>query len=613
MFRFSSLPLPWRLAFLVSCITFVSLLALASSLLWQSTSLVKTDAEEAARVLAYAEASSAEAILDDAMGIARYLSQFLQVAKKSDSGFEIGRDSVNAILKCMLEDHPEILGIYTCWEPNAFDGADRIFANKPGHDASGRFIPYWNRASGKVAVEPLVDYDKLGAGDYYLLPKKTGMETLINPYSYPVAGKEILMTSLVVPIKDANGKFLGIAGVDVELAALQKKLSSVTPYGTGYVELCSNNGLTVFHKNPSNIMKDMAQTERKKQTKEKIARGESDEFESFSQADQTKVFQIYAPVRVGGTSSPWSLGVIIPSKSIMAKVHSMLWMAVGIAGICIAVAIAISFFAAKKLISPVEAMIEHLSEAVDFTSGAAAQISDTSRQLAENSSNDAATLEESSSALEEISSMTETSEENSKHANATTVQARQLVEQGTGEMRKMSEAMDEVKTSSIEISKIIKTIDEIAFQTNILALNAAVEAARAGEAGAGFAVVADEVRNLAQRSAAASRETSEKIENSSKKTDQGVETSKSVEAVFAQIAEKTKLVDGLVAEITSASSDQKHGITQVAKSVSAMNETTQNAAASAEELASTAAELGSQTKTLQQVVADLVLFVRGVR
>ena len=155
-------------------------------------------------------------------------------------------------------------------------------------------------------------------------------------------------------------------------------------------------------------------------------------------------------------------------------------------------------------------------------SAAAGQVSSASQSLAEGASEQAASLEETSSSLEEMSSMTKRNAENAQKANELAKQARAAADTGVGDMQAMNAAMDAIKASSDDIAKIIKTIDEIAFQTNILALNAAVEAARAGEAGMGFAVVADEVRNLAQRSAQAAKETAAKIEGAVSKTAQGV-------------------------------------------------------------------------------------------
>ena len=186
--------------------------------------------------------------------------------------------------------------------------------------------------------------------------------------------------------------------------------------------------------------------------------------------------------------------------------------------------------------------------------------------------------------MEELSSMTKSNADNAREAKELANHARRA-DVGTTEIQNMNRSMDDIKQASNNIAKIIKSIDEIAFQTNILALNAAVEAARAGEAGLGFAVVADEVRSLAQRSAKAAHETAEKIQDSITKSDRGVQISLQVSKSFEEINDKIRKVDDLVASIASASNEQSEGIRQVSTAVSEMDKVTQSNAASAEESA----------------------------
>jgi methyl-accepting chemotaxis protein len=176
-------------------------------------------------------------------------------------------------------------------------------------------------------------------------------------------------------------------------------------------------------------------------------------------------------------------------------------------------------------------------------------------------------------------------------------------------MQSMTGAMNDIKTSSDDIAKIIKTIDEIACQTNILALNAAVEAARAGEAGMGFAVVAEEVRALAHRSAQAAHETADKIEGAITKTAQGVEISQKVASSLTEIVQKVRQVDELVAEVSTASREQSQGVTQITTAVARMDKIVQTNAAGAEESAGAAQEHDVQSHALQKAVGDLLQLV----
>jgi methyl-accepting chemotaxis protein len=207
--------------------------------------------------------------------------------------------------------------------------------------------------------------------------------------------------------------------------------------------------------------------------------------------------------------------------------------------------------------------------------------------------------------------MTRRNSENSAKASEFATQARRAADAGASDMQAMKDAMGDIKTSGDDIAKIIKTIDEIAFQTNILALNAAVEAARAGSAGAGFAVVADEVRALAQRSAQASKETAEKIEGSLTKTALGVTINERVGRSLFEIVDKVRQVDQLIAEVNTASREQSQGVDQINSAVSQMDKVVQSSASSAEETAAAAEELNAQAQLMREGVTELLALVGG--
>ncbi|MBL9138478.1 MAG: methyl-accepting chemotaxis protein [Verrucomicrobiales bacterium] len=276
-------------------------------------------------------------------------------------------------------------------------------------------------------------------------------------------------------------------------------------------------------------------------------------------------------------------------------------------GLVLAVVVGVLFstFLTRGVTHLVAAIAATLADGANQTSSAASQVSSASQSLAEGASEQAASLEETSASLEEMSSMTRRNSENAQNANDLARAARSAADAGASEMKAMNHAMEEIRSSSDEIAKIIKTIDEIAFQTNILALNAAVEAARAGEAGMGFAVVADEVRALAQRSAQAAKDTSAKIESAIVRTSQGVEISGRVGQRLEEIVVKVQKVDELAAEVAAASREQTQGITQLNTAVTQMDKVTQANAASAEESASAAEELNAQAESLREAIRQL--------
>lgn len=246
-----------------------------------------------------------------------------------------------------------------------------------------------------------------------------------------------------------------------------------------------------------------------------------------------------------------------------------------------------------------------LNRGARHTAAAARQVAIASQSLSGGASEQAAAIEETSTSLEEMSAMIRATAENSQKAKALASDARSVAGAGLGTMELMSAAMEEIGTASADVSKIVKNIDEIAFQTNILALNAAVEAARAGEAGAGFAVVADEVRSLAQRSAAAARETAEKIDVAIASARRGAERSAEVARSLKEITDKVIATDMLVAEIATAAGEQAQGVTQVNTALAQMDRIAQSNAASAEQSAAAAEQLDVQAETLKQSVARL--------
>ncbi|SDU03344.1 Methyl-accepting chemotaxis protein [Verrucomicrobium sp. GAS474] len=282
--------------------------------------------------------------------------------------------------------------------------------------------------------------------------------------------------------------------------------------------------------------------------------------------------------------------------------------------------------------------LERASQSLTVTSQALAEAS---QALADGSSQQAASLEETSASTEELSGMTRRNADNAVSVRNLSSATRNTAETGlvrTREMQaemeaiqqasgEMNQAMGDIKASSDNVSKIIKTIDEIAFQTNILALNAAVEAARAGEAGAGFAVVAEEVRGLAQRSAQAAKETSLLIETSIGQSNRGVEVNKRVvERISAivekstgvrgsldDIVEKVRQVDTLIAEIADASKEQSSGLQQIGSAMSRMDKATQANAAGSEETASIAVELSHHSSDLRGEVETLYSLVNGTK
>jgi methyl-accepting chemotaxis protein len=262
----------------------------------------------------------------------------------------------------------------------------------------------------------------------------------------------------------------------------------------------------------------------------------------------------------------------------------------------------ILYVAYQVSVKPLLRVARDIYEGTEQSRVASSQLTNASQKLAQGASEQAAAIEETSASLEEVSSMIHSTANNAEQAKQLASETRGTAQDGVRNMAEMTTAMEAIERSSSDVAKIVKSIDEIAFQTNILALNAAVEAARAGEAGAGFAVVADEVRSLAQRSATAAHESAEKIEASIRNSRLGAVSLDRVKESLGQIESKIAKTDALVAEITMAAREQAQGIEHVSIAIEQMNKVAQDTADSASQIAHAAEQTHDQAKSVEELV-----------
>ncbi|HBF36069.1 MAG TPA: hypothetical protein DDW50_01970 [Firmicutes bacterium] len=281
--------------------------------------------------------------------------------------------------------------------------------------------------------------------------------------------------------------------------------------------------------------------------------------------------------------------------------------------LAIAFGIIISYFITRSITGPVNQIAGSLSDSASQVAAASDQLTAASQQLSEGCSEQASSIEETSATLQETTSMTQQNGGNTREALQLSGLTEDAAQKGNQEMAEMVNAMNEIKNSSNEAIKVVKIIDDIAFQTNILALNAAIEAARAGEAGLGFAVVAEEVRNLAQKSAGAARDTATIIETNIGLSGKGVVISEKVKNDLDGITLQAKKVTALMKEISAASQEQAQGIEQVNQAIIQIETVTERNASNAQETASASEELNAQAQNLREVVMRLSQLVNGAK
>ena len=265
----------------------------------------------------------------------------------------------------------------------------------------------------------------------------------------------------------------------------------------------------------------------------------------------------------------------------------------------------------RGICRPIDLAVNSMIASAEEVSAASGQVASSSQHLAGGASEQAAALEETSASMEEMASMTRRNSENAAQAERVMHQSLVTIQEADASLLEMERSMAEIFEASASTSKIIQTIDEIAFQTNLLALNAAVEAARAGEAGVGFAVVADEVRNLAQRSAKATEDTSSLIEITAARVFSGRAMAQKAINSFREVQESSAMIATLISEIASASSEQALGITQINQAITQLDTVTQQTSATAEESAASATELNSQSDSMMAIAREMQTLVNG--
>lgn len=248
-----------------------------------------------------------------------------------------------------------------------------------------------------------------------------------------------------------------------------------------------------------------------------------------------------------------------------------------------------------------------INNAADQVASGSIQVSDGSQALSQGATEQASSVEELTTSITDIANQTKQNAINANKANGMAMKAKVNAEQGNEHMKGMLKSMEDINESSSNISKIIKVIDDIAFQTNILALNAAVEAARAGQHGKGFAVVAEEVRNLAARSANAAKETTSLIEGSIKKVESGTNIANNTARALVEIVQGVTSAVTLVGEIATASNEQATAISQINIGVEQVSRVIQTNSATAQESAAASEELSSQSQLLKEMIGKFNL------
>jgi methyl-accepting chemotaxis protein len=378
--------LRFKLMLIMIILSLVTAGSIGIALVVKSSPTIRDFAYESTFNLTEGSAKGIEAYLDSSWQATKTLVQIME-------GFEDfiasnRRNAINTMLRGVATENPTFLAVWSVWEPNVLEGNDQLYADTPGSLPNGRFAPFWYRSGSGVVLDVLEMPDN---GDYYLLAKNSGRAQLLEPYTRNYGGKPVLVSSIVFPIRSlTDNRILGVAGVDIDLDIIQELCQSIRPFPDALSALFSNSGLVVSHFIESRIGGDMRLSEQDMAGSyldtfvNAIKAGEPLRFSNFIQALNKEMYVFTVPIKVGEGLAPWGLAVGIMTKTVMAPVYGMIFMAAFISIGIILVVIGVAFFLSKSIAKPIVNVadtLKYIGEG-DFTKNIAADSRDEIGDLA---------------------------------------------------------------------------------------------------------------------------------------------------------------------------------------------------------------------------------------
>ncbi|WP_219640792.1 methyl-accepting chemotaxis protein [Cohnella sp. CFH 77786] len=283
------------------------------------------------------------------------LSTLREVVLQASMNQSLTREEIVRLLTEELKDRKDLLAVYTLWEPNKFDGKDAENVKKHDYDnETGRFLPYVVRMDNNIHYEPLADYDKEGIGDYYLIPKRAKKTSWIEPYLYPINGKDTLMTSYTMPILDKNGEFLGIVGADMALGDLQTQIERLKPLG-GYATIISAAGTYIANGDkPDKVFKGYDETPELHALWNNVKHGLRS---SYTTGDKGQVLRLFVPIRVDGSDSAWYIESVIPKSTVLETFNHNASLSLAVAVLALVLLVAVIMTILRRfVIRPIQAV-----------------------------------------------------------------------------------------------------------------------------------------------------------------------------------------------------------------------------------------------------------------
>lgn len=650
-----------------------------------STANDLSDRLVSARVNEYA--NKFEALCMDTYGMTVSLAPVIRNIGESS---ENPREEAVSVLTSMLEANDDLIGIWTVWEPDAFDGMDSKYAGTQNHDSTGRFIPFVYRDGNTYSIGSIPDYED---GDFYQGARKSGKPYITDPYECNFNGNTIIVYTITVPvIKD--GRVAGAVGIDISLSNIVNVMNNGSILDEGYLYVLSPNGTIATHRNTDLILNSYDSTwlkDYKTEINSILTNGGSFAVKAYSDQMNDDVRFLASGVMIGDTGRYWIVCGLVPERIVTASSNRLI-MIVVIIGVLLIALVGMTVLiivrsrlkklpviesaaeamakgeidlhglecgteptnneikilerafstmaegikeqadvmthiadgdysvmisersdadvinkAINNVLDHTNTMITEIRESCVQVSAGSQQIADGAQALAQGSTEQAAAVEQLSASISEIAEKTAINAGIAKDASDLSDEIKIIAEKGSVQMDHMMQAVKEINEASEMISKVIKVIDDIAFQTNILALNAAVEAARAGLHGKGFAVVAEEVRNLAAKSAEAAKETGALIENSIDKANLGLDIAIETASSLREIVKGINNSAEISAQIARFSDEQAAVVLQINTGIDQVAQVVQQNSATAEESAAASEQMNGQSEMLEHLVSQFKL------
>ena len=346
-----------RVKMMVWILTVVALVFVAGlgTLSYIARSLLFEEARDKAEEMAWRYSGWVIERTEEAADVAETLEDAFLVFRNNRKDFS--RKILDDFLKEVVRSNTALFGVYTAWEPNALDGKDAEYVNTPGHDATGRYVPWVALSGGKVLIQPCSSYEdpQNPAADWYFGTKKLGRERAYDPATWDFQGEEVTVVDYIIPIME-QGNFLGIVATEIEISDLQKEISFIRPYETGFAAVIAGSGVTVAHPD-AGLLGKAFESEWRDAMLEAINKGKVFSAESYSKGLGTKVLEIYVPISIGKTGQFWAFHVSIPLDKVFAPVHRMIWIAVFIALMGLLVLSGVLWVVSGRIVGPIRRVV----------------------------------------------------------------------------------------------------------------------------------------------------------------------------------------------------------------------------------------------------------------